>query len=258
MALMQVEFASKVLGQTMQLNVILPQRTKENIGKPIQTLYLLHGMGGDHNDWIRQTSIERYVDNRNLAVVMPTTHMFWYTDMAHGLPYFTYITEEVPEVCRSFFRDLSDKREDTFVAGLSMGGYGAFKAALSHPETFCAAAGLSASGDALARAKRVDPEGSCNYWEGIFGAPEQVLGGKNDLFALAERCAAGGLMPDLYQWCGSSDFLIEENHRLRDKFQSLGYSLRYEESEGDHSWYYWDTKIQTVLDWLDSRHKQQD
>ena len=253
MALMQVEFASKVLGENVQMNVILPERTQENIGKPIPTLYLLHGMGGDHNDWMRYTSIERYVKDRYLAVIMPSTHMFWYTDMAYGLPYFTYLTAELPVVCRSLFRDLSDRREDNFIAGLSMGGYGALKAALSCPEQYGAAAALSASCDAVARAERPDPVNAGRYWEGIFGTPEETEGSENDLYALAKQCAAGGVMPDLYQWCGTSDFLYEENTRLRDALKALGYCLRYEESEGDHLWECWDEKIQTVLNWLDEK-----
>lgn len=253
MALIQVDFWSKVLGENMQMNVILPQRTQENLGKPIPTLYLLHGMGGDHNDWMRYTSIERYVENLNLAVIMPSTYMNWYTDMAYGLPYFTYLTQELPEVCHSLFRDLSDRREDNFIAGLSMGGYGALKAALTHPEKYSAAAALSAATDAVARAKRLDPEGSRRYWEGIFGTPEETAGGKDDLFALIEKCAAGGVMPELFQWCGTSDFLYEENLRLRDALKAFGYSLRYEESEGDHRWQCWDEKIRAVLAWLAER-----
>lgn len=249
MALLQIDFYSKTLGQNMQMNVILPQRSDAD--KPLQTLYLLHGMGGDHTDWLRQTAVERYVSERDLAVVMPRTDMFWYTDMAYGLPYFTYLTQELPTVCRGFFRNLSDRREDNFIAGLSMGGYGALKAALSCPTQYAAVAALSSATDALVRSKRKDPAGASNYWKGIFGEPEQVAGGKNDLYALAERCAAGGVLPQIYQWCGTSDFLLTENHCLRDKLQTLGFPLRYEESAGDHLWSCWDEKIQTVLDWLD-------
>ncbi len=256
MALMQVEIASAVLGENMQMNVILPERTRENIGRPIPTLYLLHGMGGDQNDWMRYTSLERYVKDLNLAVIMPTTHMAWYCDMAYGLPFFTYVTEELPAICRGMFRDLSDKREDNFIAGLSMGGYGALKAALSHPENYCAAAALSPACDAVVRAKRPDPDGSKRYWEGIFGTPEETAGSKNDLYALAEQCAAGGLMPELYQWCGTEDFLYEENTSLRDALKNLGFSLRYEESKGGHWWSCWDDKIQTVISWLAEKNPQ--
>lgn len=111
------------------------------------TLYLLHGMSDDHTAWQRFTAIERHVSHLNLAVVMPTTHLGWYTDMEYGNRYWTYPTQELPGICRSFFHGMSDKREDTFIAGLSMGGYGAFKAALGAPETFCAGASLSGALD---------------------------------------------------------------------------------------------------------------
>ena len=111
------------------------------------TLYLLHGMSDDHTAWQRFTAIERHVSHLNLAVVMPTTHLGWYTDMEYGNRYWTYLTQQLPGICRSFFHGMSDKREDTFIAGLSMGGYGAFKAALGAPETFCAGASLSGALD---------------------------------------------------------------------------------------------------------------
>lgn len=263
MALMHVDFFSDVLGMCMQMDVILPQKTGGQIGmegkteETYPTLYLLHGMSDDHTIWQRRTSIERYVSERNLAVVMPSTHLGWYTDMAYGLPYFTYITKELPEICRGFFLGMSAKREDTYIAGLSMGGYGALKAALSCPEIYCAAAGLSSATDAFVRALREDKSGRNHYWESIFGKPEDVPGSKNDLFALAERCAAGGKMPALYQWCGTEDDLLEENRRLRDTLEKLGYSLRYKESPGNHSWTYWDAEIQSVLDWIDELRGEQ-
>ncbi|MBQ6430708.1 MAG: esterase family protein [Oscillospiraceae bacterium] len=249
MALMHVDFFSDVLGMCMQMDVILPQKTGAERTYP--TLYLLHGMSDDHTVWQRKTSIERYVSERNLAVVMPSTHLGWYTDMAYGLPYFTYITQELPAICRGFFRGMSEKREDTYIAGLSMGGYGALKAALSCPETYCAAAALSAAIDVFIRALREDKNSRNHYWESVFGKVEQVPGSENDLFALAERCAKGGLTPALYQWCGTEDDLLDENRRMRDALLKLGYSLEYGESPGSHAWEYWDAEIRAVLDWID-------
>ena len=125
MALIQCDFFSESLGFSTSMNVILPQPARERY----RVLYLLHGMSDDHTIWCRRTSIERYVDPLGLAVVMPAVHRGYYTDMAAGYRYWTFISEELPALARSFF-PLSHKREDTFVAGLSMGGYGAFKLAL--------------------------------------------------------------------------------------------------------------------------------
>lgn len=99
-------------------------------------LYLLHGLSDDHTIWHRRTSIERYVSALGLAVVMPNVGKSFYTDMANGGNYFTFITEELPTLVQSYF-PVSAKREDNFIAGLSMGGYGAFKVALSCPEKIC-------------------------------------------------------------------------------------------------------------------------
>ena len=155
MALLHVNFFSDVLGMATSMDVILPEQTMGQIGmegrasdKPYPTLYLLHGMSDDHTIWQRRTSIERYVSDMGIAVVMPTTHLGWYTDMAQGNRYWTFISEELPAKCRSFFKNMSDRREDTFAAGLSMGGYGAFKLGLRCPDRFAAVASLSGGLDA--------------------------------------------------------------------------------------------------------------
>ena len=134
MALLHVDFFSDALGMCTAMDVILPEKTRGQIGMEgrgaegkCPTLYLLHGMSDDHTIWQRRTSIERYVADKALAVVMPTTHLGWYTDMYIGYKYWTFISQELPAICRRFFPMMSDRREDTFAAGLSMGGYGAFK-----------------------------------------------------------------------------------------------------------------------------------
>ena len=254
MALMQVNFFSNVLETSVQMNVIIPQQTSGQIGmetkaeKAFPTLYLLHGLSDDHTIWLRRTSIERYVSDMNLAVVMPTTHAGWYTDMAYGSRYWTYLTQELPQVCRSFFRGMSDKREDNFIAGLSMGGYGAFKAALGAPQTFCAAASLSGALD-VDELVRTNSLRDAHYWYTVFGDPAKIKGSQNDVFYLAEQCRVSGPMPRLYQWCGTEDSLYAQNVRLRDHLQRLGYDLTYEESPGFNRWNYWDEKIQSVLKW---------
>ena len=162
MALMHVNFFSEALGFCTSMDVILPQQTRSQIGmagvaddRPYQTLYLLHGMSDDHTIWQRRTSIERYVAPLSLAVVMPAVQLSWYTDMKHGSKYWTFIHEELPAICQEFF-PLSTKREDNFVAGLSMGGYGAFKVGLGDSDHFGAAASLSGALDVMGCLKRID------------------------------------------------------------------------------------------------------
>lgn len=260
MALMHVNFFSDTLGMCMNMDVILPQRTKGQIGMAgvrgegkYPTLYLLHGMSDDHTIWQRRTPIERYVSELGLAVVMPCVHLSFYTDMAHGPKYWTFISEELPRICREFFPNMSDKREDTFAAGLSMGGYGAFKLALGRPDLFSAAASLSGALDVAGSAmrKRAAEENQEGFLENIYGSLETLKGSENDLFALSERLAGkGGELPRLYMWCGQQDFLYEDNQAFRKHLESLNYELTYEESPGGHMWECWDEKIQSVLKWL--------
>ena len=134
MAHLIVDSYADTLGMETRMHVLLPERLQ---GKA-RTLYLLHGMSDDEGTWMRRTAIDRYAEEKDLAVVMPDGGLGWYTDMHIGFPWFTYITQELPAICRSFFPNMSEKREDTFVAGLSMGGYGALKCALRAPETYCA------------------------------------------------------------------------------------------------------------------------
>jgi len=258
MAFIQCDFFSEVLGLSTSMNVILPQNTSNQIGmegrsfsKKHPTLYLLHGLSDDHTIWSRRTSIERYVAPLGLAVVMPAVHRSFYTDMANGYAYWTFISEELPAIARSFF-PLSDAREDNFVAGLSMGGYGAFKLALRCPEKFSAAASLSGALDVSKLAERGGKE-----FYNIFGNLEKLKGSDNDLFYLAEKVAKSNQpKPALFQCCGTEDFLYEDNIRFRDWAKELGLDLTYEEEPGTHEWGYWDKKIQRVLEWLSLKTKE--
>jgi putative tributyrin esterase len=258
MALITCDFYSEVLGLSSSMTVILPEETHSQIGMRgaaekgrHRTLYLLHGLTDDHTTWHRRTSIERYVAAPGLAVVMPAVHRSYYTDMAEGYRYFTFVSEEVPAVARSFF-PLSPAREDHFVAGLSMGGYGAFKMALRRPDQFAAAASLSGALDRVnALARLADGSNEQREQQNVFGDLADLAGSENDLFSLAERAAgSGGPKPRLYQWCGTEDELFDDNRRFRDHARTLGLDLTYEEGPGGHEWRHWDKMIQRVLEWL--------
>ncbi|HEY9076318.1 MAG TPA: alpha/beta hydrolase family protein [Anaerolineaceae bacterium] len=258
MPLIHCNFFSQALQLSTSMDVILPlpKWTEGVEAQPPAThpvLYLLHGMSDDHTIWQRRTSIERYVENLDLAVVMPAVHRSFYTDMAVGFRYWTFISEELPYIVQTLFH-LSPDREHTFAAGLSMGGYGAFKLALSHPERFAAAASLSGALD-MAKEALGDKAHGDSPWQvemrRIFGDPEKIKGSENDLFALVKRLASSDRpKPRLYQWCGRQDFLYKANVRFRKHAQKHGLDLRYEESDGTHEWRYWDWQIQQVLDWM--------
>lgn len=261
MALFHVDFFSDVLGMCAEMDVLLPQQTRGQVGMEgkaadgkYKTMYLLHGMSDDQTIWQRRTSIERYVSKLGIAVVMPTTHLGFYTDTTYGMKYWTYISRELPKICREFFPGMSDKKEDTLAAGLSMGGYGAWKLALGASDTFGAGASLSGALDIVEDYRRQAemPGGHRQLFEGIFGSLEELEGSSNDILALAAKLAEEKKrdeLPPLYAWCGTEDFLYEGNQKAWKAVTDLGYPLRTEVSSGDHQWKYWDQKIQDVLRW---------
>ncbi len=259
MALIHCNFFSEVLGISTAMYVVLPQTTRSQYGihsvageNLHQTLYLLHGLSDDYTAWVRWSSIERYAGEYGLAVVMPAVNRSFYADMVHGYKYWTFVSEEVPALARYFFR-LSDKREDNFVAGLSMGGYGALKMVLSHPDKFAAGASISGVVD-LARYVRDNPR---DELDNIFGKGADIAGTENDLFHLAKRVAeSSGPKPKLFQCCGTEDFLYEDNLKFRDFCRKLSLDLTYEEEPGDHNWAYFDKKIQSILSWLPLKNKK--
>ena len=257
MAFIELHFHSDSLKTAVTVNVLLPEKAKTLIGMDgiecdtYKTLYLLHGLSDDQTIWMRRTSIERYAIERGIAVVMPNVGRSWYTDTAYGGAYFTFVTEELPRVCRYYFKGMSEKREDTLIAGLSMGGYGAIKAALSCPKKYGACASLSGAFD-ISAARRL---AQLNEWRGVFDYnlqdPSEIKGTKHDIFALTNlNHASGTAFPRMYLWCGLSDGLLEVNHRYRDLLNNLGIPHLYEESEGNHSWKWWDLHIQSALDYL--------
>ena len=247
MAHLVVDYYADALGVQTRMHVLLPQRPAAGKAK---TLYLLHGMSDDEGTWMRRTSIDRYAEEHGLAVVMPDGGLGWYTDMYRGLAWFRFISEELPALCRRFFPILSDKREDTWIGGNSMGGYGALKCALRAPQTFSRVISLSGALDAADTAVNNTVPATRRYWEDVFGPAEDVSGSENDLFAAATALTDPALRPQIYMWCGTEDFLYGQNTRMRDHLRALGYDLTYEESPGDHQWQYWDKKIADALNWL--------
>ncbi|MBJ6360158.1 alpha/beta hydrolase [Paenibacillus sp. GCM10012307] len=257
MALIQCNYFAETLGLSVTMNVILPvpgynqakQSGKLGDKSKFPTLYLLHGLSDDHTIWQRATSIERDVSGMNLAVIMPTVYRGFYTDMKHGHNYWTFISEELPHIAESLF-PLSDRREERFAAGLSMGGYGAFKLGLRHPERFAAVASLSGAMDILTLADEGRPLGQTEY-NLIFGSQDEAKGSDNDLFELASRLKRSDApVPKLFQCCGTEDFLYADNQRFLAHVQNIGLEVTYEEEAGKHDWRYWDAKIKRVLEWL--------
>ena len=263
MALLNCDVFSDVLGLSTSMTVILPQATSTQIGMTGNVrdgdpplLYLLHGLSDDHTIWLRRTSIERYVAALGLAVVMPQVHRSFYTDEVYGNRYWTFLSEELPELVHHFFR-LSRRPEDTFVAGLSMGGYGAMKWALRYPERFAAVASLSGALDIASRRPdsavqdtpvQDDPAQDVQMMRRIFG-DQPVSGTDDDLFALIDGLDPAAA-PSMYVCCGTEDVLYAENQRFVRAAVARDLPLVSDFGPGEHDWAYWDATIQDVLGWL--------
>ncbi|MDH6364856.1 putative tributyrin esterase [Enterococcus sp. PF1-24] len=258
MAFIQASVYSNVLEREVDLQIILPQQTEKIVGTSsagasdeIPVLYLLHGMGGNHSCWERRTSIERYVADYGIAVIMPSTDLGWYTDTTYDMKYWTYVSEELPKICHELFPQISQKRENTYAAGLSMGGYGALKLALRKPENYAAIVSLSGAVLMGLEMERLFEIRGKAYWEGIFGPLDQVATSENaPLHLLEELVASGKEIPRIYLACGTEDFLYGANQGMHQAMEKLKVAHTFEEGPGDHNWQFWDEWIQRGLAWM--------
>ena len=231
-----------VLEKMTAFTAIVP----DNEPGPFPVLYLLHGLSDDHTAWSRRTSLERYVQDLPLIVVMPNGERGFYTD-AKNKPRSAFETNLVKDIVGFVDRTFQTipTREGRVAAGLSMGGYGALKLALKYPGLFCAAVSHSGAVD-FARRKFSDDDWG-REWGLILG--ETPAGGPDDLYALAQTLDRT-LLPSLRIDCGTEDFLIESNRAFTAHLTALGIPHEYEEHPGGHDWPYWDTHIQDTLKFL--------
>ena len=254
MALIHVNFFSEELGMCASCDVILPQRATRQIGMAAAArgdkhpvLWLLHGASDDQTIWQRRTSIERYAAPLGLAVVMPAVSLSSYADMAHGGKYYTYIAKELPEIMRSMF-PLSEKREDNFIAGLSMGGRGTLVYALNHPEKFAAAAVLSSCpfniADPNAPSLGARTQGSIDNRGGL----EEYLASYENTWRIVDERAGDPALPRFYFAMGKNDFLYEHFKHFKKHAAEIGFDATFEEFDGyKHEWRFWDMAIQRAL-----------
>lgn len=270
MAVIHGNFYSKTLENGVQLEIALPEPIRDGARERLPVLYLLHGNSDDATVWQRRTSIERYADEYGLAVVMPGVQRgSAYTDQVNGEAWYTYIAREVPDMARRYLK-VSQRPEDTFVAGLSMGGYGAMHWALREPDRFRAVITLSGAVGSriptgyslrdigelsdLARLKELDREKYTVRTEFAmtYGSVEQYL--ENDDAHLIRQVQAalktGKKLPDIYMACGTEDFLYDANAQLHEQLTALGVTHTYREGPGVHNWAFWDRWIQDALEWI--------
>lgn len=251
MSIMHIDFMSDKLGYQTNIYVILPESVNHG-EKPSGILYLLHGGGGNGLDWIRNTNIERYASPYNIAVVMPETDgSCFYSDMKHGYPYFTYLTEEVPAAIEAMIPSLKNV-EKKYVAGLSMGGYGAFKWAFNKPEYFTAAANLSGISfvvDLMADTTH-NLQGKNKVIENVWGSLDELRGSISDSKFWIDNAAQNKTkLPKLFAGIGTEDFSYSFATDYIAYCNKMGIDIHYEEMPGIHDWNVWDEMIQRFLKW---------
>lgn len=264
MAHIEMTFYSEALASSTDVTIIIPtpygidpeeaqgDYFKEGIRYPV--LYLLHGTWADHHDWTRWTSIERYAQKAKLMVVCMDGGNAFYQDMEVGPKYFTFITEELPRYLKILF-PVSDRREDTYIAGLSMGGFGALNIAIKKPEMFGATACLS-GGLIMNQLNQntLDVPGWPYPWRAILPPPYDGVGtGVDDIPILEKLVASGQPIPRIYLAVGTEDYVKPFTDATRDVFDRLGVEYTYEIGPGVHDWVFWDTYIQRAIAWFNVR-----
>jgi putative tributyrin esterase len=247
MALLETRFNSQILDLSLGMNVILPEHP-DAWNEPPAVLYLLHGLSDDHTIWSRRTSIERYAANYPLVVVMPDVYKSFYCNMVHGSNYWTFVSEELPMLINRWFNISTDWKK-TFVAGLSMGGYGAMKLALGCPGHYSAAASISGALDIASHITDERDESRTATFNAIFGNLQHIPDSGNDLIAQLGKIKA---VPEtrFFVCCGTEDYLYQDSINFRDRAVEAGLHLTYEEDPGEHEWGFCDQWIQRVLEWL--------
>lgn len=249
MALLRLDHVPESIGVNSPLYIILPDPGKMgNI--PVakrKVLYLLHGLSDDGSAWQRYTSIETLAAAYGLVAVMPSAGRSFYTDLPNGQKYFTYLTGELPRYLQEVF-NLSTRREDTLIAGNSMGGYGAFKAAFLHPELYSVAA--SFSGLLSFEFLRFFPDDPrIPEFATVFGELEKIPGGNHDPATWLKHAAASpSALPRLFMSTARQEDLYPLNVMFHQACQSLNISIDYHEDDGLHDWFFWDKQVKRFLE----------
>lgn len=260
MALINMDFFSYYLGMDTPMTVLLPEkRGQKPIADPDRkypVLYLLHGHADDNTAWIRKSNIEMLIRDYDVIVVMPTAHRSFYTNSKHGHPYFDYLTKELPTVIANFF-PASTKREDTYIAGLSMGGYGALKAALSNPDIYGHVGSMSGASDSYLAGKCTSNMFTVSDFkeniDNVFGGEDAFYNSENDLKYLAKRLVEdkGKTRPQIYACCGTEDPLYPVYLELKEfMMEKTDIEVKFDERKGTHNWDFWNEELPLILQYF--------
>ncbi len=248
-----IQLESKLIGKTLPYNIILPRDYNTARTSRYPVIYLLHGLGGHYNDWLLRTNIADYAAWYRLIVVMPEGNNSWYIDSTN-VPtdkYESYILQELIPDVQERYRTI-EARYGRAIAGLSMGGYGAFKFGLKYPDRFAFVGSLSGAFRATNYTENETGKGAT--WETflrVFGPVGSETRQKNDLFELLQQVTPGQVtsLPYFYFDCGTEDAprIFNANHEFDERMLQKKIPHEYRELPGNHSWGYWDSQVQEVL-----------
>jgi S-formylglutathione hydrolase FrmB len=236
-------FRSATLGRTLPYRVILPDQYASTRAR-YPVLYLLHGYGGAFSDWSEHAKAAEHVAGRPLIVVMPEGANSWYVNGANGEAWETYLTGDLIAEVDATFRTIAT-RNGRMIAGLSMGGYGAIKAGLRHPELYALVGSFSGAFDITRPADVFQGERKPDVMA-VFGPAGSAVRSANDVFALAAAAKTDGL-PYFWIACGTSDPWLEPNREMARTLKARGLAYEYRERPGGHDWTFWDWAVQSLL-----------
>lgn len=272
MALVHLNFNSKYLSGSTDVNIILPDCARPadpgdfyGSGKKYPVLWLLHGTFGDYSDWLRKTNVELYAGEKNLIVVMPSAQNTDYANwpgFGTGYQVFDYLTEELMPLVYGWF-PASRRREDSFIAGLSMGGRGAIAYAWAHPEKFSVLYSMSCVPQDMrpAAAELESGEPAPNPWAQLdrernrarlqnAGGLAGYLASPQNTWDKAREIAKRTDMPKMIFSCGTADFVMYRHFRaFRAYAGQIGLDAEFREVDGyNHEWRFWELEIQRVIE----------
>lgn len=257
MAVMEISFASASLKRWVDVTAIVPLEAAgvPDMGKPekFPALYLLHGFSGNHKDWLTYSKIRTYAEKNNLAVIMPSgENCFYVDDEQADIRYGEFIKELVLFTRKMF--PLSDKREETFIGGLSMGGFGALRNGLYYNELFGKIISLSGAyilDDIAGKDEDFqDAVASYGYYARVFGDLDKVKESDKNPVVCAVDAVESGCVPEVFMACGTEDFLNKANRKMCADLEDVGVKAEYYEGPGGHEWIFWDTWMEKAVKWL--------
>lgn len=261
MSVLQINKYSIALSRLITFHVILPDDAipmmiegNKNYERKPKTLYLLHGFSGNTTDWLYGSRIQELAMQYNLAVVLPSgENSFYLNGKGTGRAYETFVGVELPDYCTKTF-GFSDKPEDNFIGGLSMGGFGAIHTALKYPKRFGKMFGLSSAmiqyDIAGMKPGEKNEIADYDYYLQVFGNLEHLDTSENNPdYLIREKKKRGEKIQPVFMACGTEDFILKNNRVFRDFLNSQNVDLTYYESEGIHDWKFWNQYLEPAICW---------